>query len=313
MKKLNIKTIFICVIIFVFFLLVTFPFKNLSNYIYTQVYNSTGVILLAEDLYFTFWGWPGIAFTNVSASIPIRRSMTSQNYNYYSGSEVNLKCQKLILRIGIGSLFPFAPSISLKISDMEKGGNVYIKFYNNKKSLSLVSSINTVQLAQLEIPNHLDMISGIISANADVFWDFESPTQSKGLIKINIHDFSLPSMNFQGISLPKLDMGKILGLITIQNGVVSVNNLQIENNLIGLKGSINGEVRLANNIYQSYIVLTVKFILSEEMLKNPNYATFISFLSAYERRPGDYGLRWSSTLQDISTNLMYALPQKIMD
>src|SRR5437899_1786864 len=53
----KISTIFICIGLFLFFLLICFPYQNLKGYIFGRIFKETGITVVADDIYPSFFGW----------------------------------------------------------------------------------------------------------------------------------------------------------------------------------------------------------------------------------------------------------------
>ena len=154
-SKPKASTVAICLALFIFFLILAFPFRNLKGYLFGQIYRNTGIYIIADDIYLSLWGWPGIGMTNVDVSLPVGRE------------ELDISCKSLVARVGLGSLFPPAPSISLSMSSLQKGGDLYVKVIKMKTSVSAVIDAEAVELSQLNIPGVNGPIVGKLDAEGD--------------------------------------------------------------------------------------------------------------------------------------------------
>jgi hypothetical protein len=57
--------------------------------------------------------------------------------------------------------------------------------------------------------------------------------------------------------------------------------------------------------------VVLKLQLSDKFRQNPQSATLVSLLQSYQNNtPGDYAMKWNATVNDMSSNLVMAIPQK---
>ena len=60
MKRPKLSTIFIGFGLFIFFLLLRFPYQNVRGWLFGLIYKNTGIYVLADEIYLSLFGWPGV-------------------------------------------------------------------------------------------------------------------------------------------------------------------------------------------------------------------------------------------------------------
>src|SRR5262245_48987430 len=113
MKMPKASTVITCFIIFGVCLVFSLPFQNLKGWIFGKIYNATKILIVAEEIYPSFFGWPGIGIRNVNISLPV------------GDDEMEFASEKLIFRLRPAGLFPPALAISMKMTNLKKGGDLY--------------------------------------------------------------------------------------------------------------------------------------------------------------------------------------------
>lgn len=301
MKRPKLKTVFLCLGLFFFFLVMRFPFHSLRGFIFGKIYKETGILLVAEDMYLTLLGWPGIGMRNVDATIPL------------GSSELDISSKKMTVRVGLSGLFPPSPSFSLSASGLKKGGDLYVKVSTSKNNQRARFELDDVALEQFALGSG-QSFHGQVTANGDLDMDTSDLTKSQGQIELDIKKLKTPGQNYQGIIIPDIKFGPLKSKITIKNGVVDINSFQIGEKDSDIQGSIGGEVRLGNVFARSYLNITLKLQLSNAFRDNPNSATIVSLLNSIDNTsPGTYAMKWSTSIEGITTNLWNALPQKALN
>ncbi len=296
------STLAICVGLFFSFVFFTFPFQNLRGFIFSKIFENTGIILIADSIYPSIFGWPGIGVRNVNATLPI------------SGGELELASEKAVIRVGVGGLFPPVPLISLYMKGLKKGGDLYVKVVQGKNQVSGYLEATRVELKQLEFPGLSEPISGSLSADTDFALDLSDLSHSSGYLNIDIGKLKIPAQNLQGIVLPPMNLGDLKGKIQIKNGIADITSFSFGAKDSDIRGIITGELKLANTFMNSFLNLTIKLQVTDSYRQNPQSATLLSFLTSFaQKTPGDFGLKWSAKIADLTTNLMNAIPQPIAD
>lgn len=301
MTRPSTKTILIAVGIFLFFLVLRFPYRNLKGYIFGQVFKTTGIRVDAEDLSPSFLGWPGLKLYKASVSIPI--GMTS---------ELNLAAEQVTARVGIGGIFPPSPSISVYAYKFQKGGNLYVKGSQSRNFIGGSLSAEDLNLAQFLSVGLPAPIEGILRASGTFGYDQADLAKSTGNIDLSIAKLDIPGMNTQGIPLPAIQWDEVKARLVIKNGSLDVLQGQFGTPQSALRGTLSGNVRLGRDIYTSFIALVLRLQMTEAYRMDPQSATLVSFLKTYESstKPGEYVLKWNATIQEMMTNLLLALPTK---
>jgi type II secretion system protein N len=287
--------------LFLLFLVFLFPFQNLKGYVFGQIYRNTGIVITAEELYLSLFGWPGVGMTGVDVAIPMGRG------------EMEVSARKVVARVGLGSLFPPVPSFSLDMSDLKGGGDLYVKVTRGKNFIKGSVEADAVVLNQLRFSNLPQPVEGIATIDGDFYFDEDQLPKSTGKLDLRIDKFRFPALNLQGFVLPSFDLNPVVAQIQIRNGNIEIARSQLGQPGGDFQGKLAGELRLARTFLESYLNLTVYIQLSQRYIQDPNSATVVSFLGGYQRAPGDYAMRWSSTIQGMMTNLLNALPQKALN
>src|SRR3989338_4632267 len=163
MNRPKASTLTIILVVFVALVIIRFPFQNLKGIIFSKIYKTNGIYIIADDIYPSLFGWPGLSMRNVSITIPV------------GTGELDLECAKLTFRVGIGSLFPPAPSISMYMKGLKEGGNLYIRFVKIKNSLELQVDTSQLNLKQLSPDRNNSLASGAANIDIDVTIDSSNP------------------------------------------------------------------------------------------------------------------------------------------
>lgn len=295
------STVAICIGLFFFFFVVLFPFQNLKGYLFTQIYQNTRILINAEEIYLSFFGWPGIGMTNVDVTLPT------------GTGELDLSAKKMIMRVGIGSFFPPAPSVSLGISGLKEGGDLWVKVTRAGAVVKGSLEADKVVLKQLKFSDLPQPVEGVANIDSDFYFDETALNKSTLDMSVDIDGFFFPALNLQGMLFPAFKLGKVLAEIKTRNGNFEVTKSQLGDLKGDFQGKLIGELRLAQVLSQAFLNLTLKIQLSEKYRNDPNNATITSFLGGYQMAPGDYALKWASTIGAMQTNLFNALPQKPKD
>ncbi|MBY0369843.1 type II secretion system protein GspN [bacterium] len=293
------KTILIGVALFFAFLLWRFPYRNLRGYVYGQIYKTTQIRVDSEDLSPVFFGWPGVALYNATVGIPMGRT-----------SEIEIQAKQITARVGIGSLFPPAPSLSLYFYGLQKGGNLYAKGSQSKTSVSGTLSAEQVNLSPFLTAGLPEPIQGLLSASGSFNYDLNDLAKSTGVFDLKVDKLKIPGMNLEGIVLPAVAWDQVIAKIEMKNGSLDIVQCQFGSPKSDFHGTLSGAVRLGRDWWSSTINVLLKVQLSEQYRNDPQTATLTSFLKTFETAPGEYALKWNATPAEMSTNLMLALPQK---
>lgn len=301
MKMPKPKTIFISLGLFLFFLFLLFPYKNIKGYIFGKIYEKSQVFLTAEDVGPIILGWPGIKLYKFSAVVPLE------------GSELELAGDKISARFGLAGLFPPMLSKSVNISGMKKGGDIYFREYDSKNSLGLEFDLYKLVISQLFPSSVQDLVSGVVTADGDFDFDWKTPTKSKGEAKIDVVQLKMSSQNLQGFIIPAVNINDLKAKMAMKNGVLEFTQFQFGNDTSDLKGAITGDLRVGNNFMQSFLNLTLRLTVAPSLRDNPKASSILMFLDGTYKssKSADYVMRWSGTLEEISTRSPF--PQKVQD
>lgn len=295
------STVAICIGLFFFFVVILFPFQYLKGYLFTQIYQNSRILINAEEIYLSLFGWPGVGMKNVDVTIPM------------GSGELDLSAQKVIFRVGIGSLFPPAPSISLGLTGLKEGGDLWVKVTRAGAVVKGSIQAEKVVLKQLKFSDLPQPVEGTASIDGDFYFDETALNKSTIDMSVDMDGFKFPALNLQGMLFPAFNLGKVIAEIKTRNGNFEITKSQLGDLKGDFQGKLIGELRLAQMLSQCFLNLTLKIQLSEKYRNDPNNATITSFLGGYQMAPGDYALKWASTIGGMQSNLFNALPQKPKD
>lgn len=294
------STIAICIALFFFFILITFPFGNLRGAIFGKIYKTTGIVLIADEIYPSFFGWPGLGIRNVDVTLPL------------AGGELELSCKKLIFRVGIGSLIPFAPSVSMSMEGLKQGGDLYVKFSQSKTTLDAKFDADAVALEQISIPGMAEPFSGTLNSEGYLTYDSSDPSKGVGKIDLNAEKLRVPGANIQGFIFPAMTMGSVKGQLNLKNGIAEFTNFQIGSKDSDFGGSILGDLRLGRDFLSTFVNLTLRLRLSQRYRQNPQSETVVSLLNTFKTATdGEYAMRWNASIMEMQSNPLSAIPQAV--
>lgn len=298
MTRPRTHTIFIASGVFLLLLLLKFPFGNLKGTIFNRIYSQTRILLIAEEIYPYFFGWPGIGVKNVDVTLPV------------AGEELSLSCKKLVLRVGLGSFFPPTPSVSLSMKSLKKGGDLYVKYRRLKTRTTVGVDASEVSLAQLTWPGFSQPVDGMLNAEADFTMETTNLAQSTGGIELTVKQLTIPTQNLQGIILPEMKIGALKAKIIVKNGMADFSSFQIGSKESDLQGTVMGDLRLGSELRDSQLNLTLRFQLSDRYRQLQEVQSLVLFLDSYKSSKGGYAMRWNSRIGDLTTA---PFPQQVVD
>ena len=299
MPKLS--TIFASILLFIVFLLIQLPYQNARGYIFGKIYALSHVIIVASDISPAFFGWPGLGFQNVDVSIPI------------GSNELEVSAKKMVVRVGLGGIFPPAKLVSLNMKGLKKGGDLFLKFCDSGAATKAAIEADELQLDQIAFSGLSEPIKGKLNLDSNLYLDKAELSRSSGDADLSVDKLNIPAQNLQGFVLPSLAIGDVKSKIRIKNGMADIQSFQFGSPGADLSGSLTGDVRLGKDLMTSILNLTLRLQLSENYRKNPQAATLVSLLESFRNKKGEYAMKWSASLGDMTTNLMSAIPQKLPD
>lgn len=307
-KNLGIKILVFSFLFFVSFLLF-FPLNNLRGYLSDQIYKSSGILLVSDSMYFSLLGMPGLGFNNVSISLPTGEQ------------ELEFSSQSAKVKFAMSGIFPPLPGISVRLSGLKKGGEVYARVGRLGSLLTFFVETEKVNLDQLGMKNAAMPLKGWLDIKSDLRLDESDLNRSSGYLNIGVSDFKInqytvsppdPSMAAFSFIIPAMKIGKLSGNLTMKNGVLEISQFKFgEDPSSDFKGSVAGDFKLEKNFGQSHLNIIVKIKLSERILNNPDARTFISFLNSYQIGNGEYGLKWNALMDDFNRFSIKAIPEKL--
>jgi len=306
MQKPKASTLLTVFIIFILTSLMFFPFGNLRGYIFGQILNRTGIVLVADDMSLTFLGWPGLVLHNVNVTLPV------------GNGEIELASEKLIFKVGLSGLLPPVPSISLNLKKLKKGGDLYINVGRSGTAIAVKIEADAVNLAQISVPGLGENIPGFVDIDGDMSLDEKDVSKSTGFLDIQGKELKIthqvvgaPAQGFS-FDIPAMTVDKFACVVKIKNGTLDFTNINLGTPTSDLRGSIVGDLKLGQKIEQSILNLTLKLQLSNKILQDPQAKTFTSFLEGYTlKSPGEYGMKWFASIQELSGMSYKILPEKL--
>lgn len=303
--RFNWKVIVLCVFLFLFFLLIRFPFQNLRGYLFGKIYQNTKILIVADDIYLSFFGWPGLGIRNVAVTLPM------------GGSELDLASEKVIARVGLGGIFPPSPSFSLAMRDLKKGGDLDLAFSQKGSQMSASVEADDVQLEQLRFSALPNSIIGKLNAEGDVDVDTTDLAKSTGEIEIDVANLKLPPFNIQlspayGFVIPAMNIGALKAKIKIKNGVAEIGTFQLGKDGSELKGSVTGDIKLGRSIMSSVANIIIRLEFSDNIKKSSQAETLLSFLNTFKsEKTGNYAIKCARPFVEAAACLL--LPEKVSD
>jgi type II secretion system protein N len=303
MKLPKASTIFTSLGLFLIFLLLIFPFQNLKGWIFGQIYSSTGILIVADEIYPSFFGWPGVGIRNVNVTLPL------------GPSELELASEKLVFRVGLSGLIPPMPAVSLNMLRLKKGGDLYVKVGQGGSRMKAFVEASSLNLEQLLFQGMQEPFGGTLNADADLGIQTDDLSKSTG--SWEIHGSKLKSPNYMveipgmPFLIPGMSVGDLDVKAAIKNGTVEISSFRFGSADSDLKGTITGDARLGKTYLNTLLNLTLRLTISKRILENPQNTTFLNFLNSYQQStPGEYAMRWSANISEILA-LTKALPDQV--
>lgn len=305
MRKPKLSTIVIIGTLFLISFLFVFPFQNLKGYVFEKIYKQTSILIVADDIYPSFLGWPGVGIKNVNVTIPI------------GTSELELASEKLTFKVGLSGLFPPIPAASMNLTKLRKGGDLYVKFAQSSNKMFLTLDAEEVNLEQLGFSGLSEPILGVINSDANLAIEQKDLSKSVGHVKIKGTNLKTPAHLIEGMPglsflIPGMRIGALDAAINIKNGTIEFNTFKFGDAQSDLSGSIAGDIRLGQDFQRSFINITLRLKLSNKILQDPQAKTFASFLEGYQSSTlGEYAMKWSASIQELTGLSIKILPEKV--
>ncbi|NBX77325.1 MAG: type II secretion system protein GspN [Proteobacteria bacterium] len=303
MSKPKKSTLFLCVAVFIFGLIVFFPLQNLKGMIFQQIYQSTGILIVAEEIHPLLLGWPGIQINNVNVTLPA------------GGDDIELASKTLNVRARLGS--SFIPSASLSFSELKGGGDLFLQFGQRGTVVSAAMESNAFNLAQIKLPGLHQRVEGILNSDISLKYNDALFSDTKGTIEMTGKSIKTPAILVNNpmlgppFQIPELEAGDLDIKLKFNDGAMTISSFKLGNPKTDLSGSITGDAKLGLTPDQTQINLTLRLIFSQKILSNPEYKTFLDFLGAYRTgTAGEYAMNWNASIAEI-LNLTKALPTAV--
>jgi type II secretion system protein N len=309
MKKGAIPKIIAFIVLFLVTLFVFFPINNLRGYIFDNVFKETGILLVSDSMYFSLLGMPGVGMKNVNVTLPV------------GDQEIDLLSEHVTLKLALSGFFPPLPGISINISDLKKGGDIYSKVGKGGSSIAFYLDAEKVNLEQIGARNGNPPLKGLLNIQSDLLLNERDMSKSSGFFEVNITDLKInqqnvtppdPAMAAFSFIIPGMKIGKLTGNLQMKNGLLEITQFKFgDDPAADFKGTVNGDIKFEKNFEQSALNIALRLKLSQKILDSAEAKTFVSFLSSYQTTPGEYGLKWNATIQDFTNFSIKAIPEKL--
>ena len=269
----------------VVFLFILFPFKDLNDYISTQVSKITN-----KAVYFQF---EDLSLNPITTSVNLEKAIIE------TAALDGLTMDQVSIRPSILALIKKQPGGHLHIDGL-LGGNLDVTIAPGEKSESGLFKSNVdltadqVSLKKIHETFKLSIpITGSLSITTKLTADLTFIEQPDGEINFSITNFELPSTNVNlgemgNLNLPEIKMKKIDVKGRLNNGKMIIENAQLGQPSDDFFGTIKGDVslRFVNNGGQISPVLS-DYSLSIDLSAKPSFKNrasfFLSFLDTYKK------------------------------
>lgn len=299
------KSLFICIGLFIFFLILRFPYQNFRGYLFAEIYKHSRILIVAEDIYPSLIGWPGIGIKKVDVTLPLGLS------------ELELSADRVIAKVGLGGLFPPVPSFSLSMRDLKKGGDLDLSFSQSGNVISTTVEADEVQLEQLKFSALPQSIIGKLIANSEFEIYSQDLTKSTGELDLKVDNLKLPNINIQlspmyGFVIPSMKVGELKIKGQIKNGTLELSQFQFGSKGSDLHGSVTGDIKLGRDILSSAANIMVKLDFSDAIKNSSQAVTLLSFLNTFKStKSSGYAIQCRRPFRDAAACLL--LPEPISE
>lgn len=292
-----------CLFVFLFGLIFFFPLQNLKGLIFQKIYESTGILIVAEEIHPLLLGWPGIQIKNVNVTLPA------------AGDDIELSSKSLSVRGRLGS--SFIPSASLSFSELKGGGNLFLQFGQRGTVVSAAMESDAFNLSQIKLPGLHQRVEGILNSDISLKYNDAIFSETKGDVELKGTAIKTPAILVNNpmlgppFQIPELDAGDLDVKLNFHDGAMTISNFKLGSPKTDLSGSITGDAKLGMIPNQTQINLTLRLVFSQKILANPEYKTFLDFLGAYRTATaGEFAMNWTASIAEI-LNLTKALPTPV--
>lgn len=304
MKKPKLSSVIVITFLFFFFLIIFFPYENLKGLVFSKVYTATNVLIVADDMSLSFIPLPSVSLKNVNVTLPV------------GNSEIELASERLGLRAGFAAFFPPAPAISMNLKNLKKGGDLFLKFGQIGNVFSVKLEAAAVNLEQIALPGMVRPLQGLVGSDSNFKIDQSDLAKSTGHLELKGENLKTPAhmvdvMPGLSFAIPGLAIGKLDSMINFKNGVMEITTFKFGDAQSDLSGAVSGEVKLGQDLNRSQVNVTVRLKLAPKIVQDPQNKTFVSFLEGYQTSPGEYGMRWSAMVAELSGLSIKILPEKL--
>lgn len=303
MPKPKKSTILLCLVVFLVGLIVFFPLQNLKGAIFEKIYQSTGILIVAEEIQPLLLGWPGIQINNVNVTLPVGQE------------DVELAGKSLSVRGRLNS--SLIPSASLFFKELKGGGDLFLQLGQRGTIVALAVSSDAFNLGQIKLPGLGQSVQGLLNSDVSLKYNDALFSDTKGSIEFKGSGIKTPAILVNNpmlgppFQIPELEAGDLDVKVKFSDGAMTISSFKLGNPKTDLSGSITGDAKLGMTPEQTQINLTLRLVFSPKILANPEYTTFLDFLGAYRTATaGEFAMNWSASIAEI-LNLTKALPTPV--
>jgi type II secretion system protein N len=276
------KKIFIYFLFTLLFMVVLFPFGDLSDFVTSQISKATNnqVFVQFRDPGFSFFPSLGVELKDV---------------NVETNFLPPIKAGALTVAPSILGLITFKPGVKLNASKI-MGGNLDLGLQQSGKSNQIVNidsenlelgEILTLTNAKLPITGKVSMV-----ASADIDGTFAEQPKAEMEVQINKFDLSSDSIAtpLGPLNLPPLSLNRVNLKGELKDGRLTIEQLTAGQSSDEMTANVKG--RLDVRVQQGMIVQTGAFDLEIRLTAKESFkqkaGLFLSFLNAYQK-PGSEG------------------------
>lgn len=289
-------------VLIISFVLVFFPYDDLSDMISSEVANATGntVYVQFDKLSLGFLPQLGIHMANVFIETPFATDLRADSLKV-APSFLSLFAMKPLGRIKAENLF--AGDLDASISNSNK----------LKAPQAISADIDYMNFNLNEVVKTFVPISmkanGTASLNALVDLDLEFKSQPEGNVQILSPKVSIPSFSFdtymngvkQSMSVPNLNLGKVQIKGQLKNGKVLFSDTVIGSAKDDVFAKIGGDVDLRiapNSTAINYYNLAIDLTLKDTFIKDlGSYGSMLDLMIGKFKSKSLDGTRYAFRLQ----------------
>jgi type II secretion system protein N len=277
--KKSLPYIVYTIIIFIFFLYITFPIDKLKGKLINYVSQNTGYKL---DLFSMNTHYlTGVSMNDFSIS-------DSSGKLFLNGSTMSIWVNPIPLIWG---------STNLSVNAKTLNGKVSSSFSKNEKNIFLNLDFKNIELDKFGYLTNRDFVfAGKVNIKTKLDLILDNYKKANGDVDINSVGFAVKKLAIQTpmgpFNLPPLTFKSIKSSINIKNGILVLNNFEL--NGTDLNGKITGKINLANRLLNSSLDLKVTLKISQSL--EEKFGLILSQFFAKNPRDNSYNCKFTGSL-----------------